>query len=281
MLQRYVSERDLDKRESLFDFGFQFLPYISSSASGLAIPDLCSILSATLIALGLVVQFQPAMASIVLRRVLFISAIAYAGRAVSVPMALLPNPDPDCVPQLFDSLTLSVLLVPFGGAITCSDVFYSGHTIPITCAMLVWWDYMRESRLRYLGLAICTISIFGIIATHFHYTIDVFYGFLVTLVVWRLYHFSVICPSVFEHFPVLRWWESDGACADPQELATIIPGVIGLDFSRDPRLLWSFAEKPKTIVTSRLTRSQIVLLVIVGLTLSPSWIAVYHKSSLR
>jgi len=281
LLQEYVTRKGVDMTRPLFDFGFHFLPYISYADLGLSVPDICSILSATLIGFGLIHQFQPSMASIVLRRILFISSCAYLGRALSVPMTLLPNPDPDCHPLLHESFPLSVVLVPFGGTITCSDVFYSGHTIPITCAILVWWDYMRYNALRWLGILVSGIALLGIIATHFHYTVDVFYGVLVTFSVWRLYHFGLCCPSVFEHFSLFRWWESDGAYAGQSQLSSTPPGVVKLDLSRDPRIIWSFgAEKPKPFVSSSLTRSQLVLLVIVGLTLSPSWLAVYHKSRL-
>ena len=153
LLQAYLTRVQIDTGMPLRDIGFEFLPYISSSSMGLAIPDLCSLLSATIITISLAIHFQPSMASVILRRVLLISAIAYAGRAVSVPLTLLPNPDPDCIPFLHpSSLFLSVVLVPFGGSITCADVFYSGHTIPISCALLVWIDYMRYSRLRFTGI---------------------------------------------------------------------------------------------------------------------------------
>jgi hypothetical protein len=277
LIQRHVESGDLEPGKPLYDFGFVVLPYISYSSLGLALPDLCSLLSASLIAIGISLSFIPTRAVIILRRVLLICATAYAGRAISVPMTLLPNPDPDCHPLIpFESPLASALLVPFGGTITCADVFYSGHTIPITCSIFVWCDYLRYSRLRHLGLAVSCLALIGIIATHFHYTVDVFFGFVVTAALWRAYHFALSCPCVFHHFSFFAFWESDGAYHNvPRDSAP--SGVVKMDFSKDPRITWSLP-KTKEGTSSKITRSQIVLLIIVGLTLSPSWIAVFHKS---
>lgn len=280
-LQDYVSQTKSSTDSPLMDLGFNLVPYISSSAFGVPVPDLCSLGSATIIAISLVIQFEPFLSAIILRRVLVITAIAYLGRAISVPMTLLPNPDPDCIPYLIpDSLVLSALSIPFGTTVTCSDVFYSGHVVPITCALMVWIDYMKYSAMRSIGMLFSIIALVGIIATRFHYTIDVFYGFMVTVVLWKVYHFALTCPSVFLHFRSFTWWESDAALPlEPHDVPASMR-VVEMDLSRDPRILWAFAEKPALIRRkSQLSRSQMVLLVVVAMTLSPSWIAVYQKST--
>jgi hypothetical protein len=275
IIQRLVNHSIDNSGVTLWDLGFETLPYISSNSGGVAVPDLCSLGSATLVAFGLVAQFEPGLAGIILRRVLLISAIAYFGRAFSVPWTLLPNPDPDCAPILNETspTVFQAMLVPFGMTVTCADVFYSGHTIPITCACLVWTDYMRRSYLRPLGLCVSSLALLGIIATHFHYTIDVLYGFAVTWSVWRMYHLCLSCPALMDHFRILSWWESDGALSSERSY-----GVHALNLSKDPRILWSFKKTPS--VSRKLSRAQILLLFVVALTLSPSWIAVYHKSTL-
>ena len=261
----------------LLDVGFAVLPYIPSKSVGFSIPDLCSLGSATLIAVGIVFQFDPSSACILLRRVLLISGIAYLGRTFSVPLTLLPNPDAGCRAALHpDSFLLSVLLVPFGSTVTCADVFYSGHTIPITCALLVWKDYMRYSRVRVLGFIISTAALFGIIATHFHYTVDVFYGVVVTLVVWRMYHFALRCPSILFHLPWLVWWEQDGALGHTP--VRVPAGVLPLDLSSDPRLTWSWKARQLKPKISGLSRPQVLLLLVVTLTLSPSWFALWNTA---
>ena len=282
LIQRFVSSRPHVSAEPLVDFGFELLPYIQPKSFGVSIPDLCSLVSATLVALSLVVHFSAPSATILLRRVLVISATSYLGRAISIPQTLLPNPDQSCVPLLpYGSVVVSAMMVPFGAAITCSDVFYSGHTIPITCAILVWTDYMRGNHLRLLGILTSSLALLGIIATRFHYTLDVFYGAIVTFFIWRGYHFALRCPAVLNHFACISWWESEDAMGDRRDQARL-SGVYRLDLSRDPRILWSFTEKkqaPAERKKGELSKAQLLLLLVVTLTLSPSWIAVYRGAS--
>jgi hypothetical protein len=133
--------------------------------------------------------------------------------------------------------------------------------------------------MRVIGIVFCIFALVGIIATRFHYTLDVFYGFIVTVALWKAYHFALACPSVFLHFRSFTWWESDSALPVDPLGETPLEGVVQMDLSRDPRILWAFGKKPTIIRRkSQLSRSQMVLLVVVAMTLSPSWIAVYQKS---
>ena len=279
VLQHHVNVSKIHVGPVLYDLGFEFLPYIPTKSYGFSIPDLCALVSATLIGVCLVLTFPPSLSVILLRRILLISALAYIGRAISVPLTLLPNPDPDCVPNLDkNSILSSVVLIPFGVTMTCSDCFYSGHALPISCALFTWIDYMRSHRIRPIGIIVSIISLLGIIATHFHYTVDVFYGFLATAIIWRAYHFALCCPSVLFYFPSIMWWESMDAMGDN---LTCSDGVKELNFSQDPRLVWSYTNPPPMTTKDRhsgLSNTQILLLVLLALTLSPSWIAIYQGS---
>lgn len=284
LIQRFVESRLSKNSEPLVDIGFEILPYIHPKSFGVSIPDLCSLVSATLVALSLVVHFSVPNATILLRRVLVISGVAYFGRAVSIPQTLLPNPDASCIPNLNgDSVLVSAILVPFGGAVTCTDVFYSGHTIPITCAIMVWLDYMRTNRLRWLGISVSSFALLGIIATHFHYTVDVFYGMAITYFLWRIYHFALSCPAVFHYLPWVVWWEAQDAVGDGiYNKSEKSAGVYRMDLSRDPRIIWTYSnedKKQQTCPSPKLSKAQLLLLLIVTLTLSPSWIAVYHGAT--
>ena len=277
MLQHHVNISKIHVGPVLYDLGFEVLPYIPTKSYGFSIPDLCALASATLIGVCLVLNFPPSLSVILLRRILVIAAFAYIGRAISIPLTLLPNPDPDCVPTLdSSSLLRSVLLIPFGVTMTCSDCFYSGHSLPISCALFTWIDYMRSHRLRPIGILVSIAALLGIIATHFHYTVDVFYGFIATAIIWRAYHFALCCPSVLFHFPFIMWWERMDAIGNN---LVCDGGVKQLDFSHDPRLLWSYTTPPSQGREERgLSNTQILLLVLLSLTLSPSWIAIYQGS---
>ncbi|EER07122.1 conserved hypothetical protein, partial [Perkinsus marinus ATCC 50983] len=130
--------------------------------------------------------------TIVLKRTLLLGAIGYTGRALSVPMTQLPNPDASCKAILdWDHPLISILLVPFGLAHTCADVFYSGHSISVTLATMVWWDYTSSIASRLFGLFWGLFTLLVIMSTHFHYTLDVMYGVAVTFIAWRLYHYAM------------------------------------------------------------------------------------------
>lgn len=280
ILQHHVNVSKIHVGPVLYDLGFEILPYIPTKSYGFSLPDLCALASATLIGACLVVRFPPSLSVILLRRILLVASLAYIGRAISVPLTLLPNPDPDCVPTLNrDSIVTSVLMIPFGVTMTCSDCFYSGHALPISCALFTWIDYMRGSRLRPIGIAVSIVALLGIIATHFHYTVDVFYGFIATAIIWRAYHFALSCPSVLFYFPSIMWWECMDAMGGPGTL--VCPsGVVQIDFSKDPRLLWSYTTPPPPSKQDQrgLSNTQILLLVLLALTLSPSWFAIYQGS---
>jgi hypothetical protein len=275
LIQGYLLNYQLHSGPILHDIGFELLPYISSRTVGVSIPDLCTLLTATLLVVNVVLTFSPSEALIVVRRLLCISGVAYFGRALSVAQTLFPNPDEECYPSLHPKgVTMSVLLIPFGGSITCADCFYSGHAIPITCALLTWTEYMRRNPFRYIAIPVSILAYSGIVVTHFHYTIDVFYGFIVTFITWRIYHFIISCPSAFQYFPLVSWWEMRDAVG-PYAMMPM-PGVMPIDLSADPRLVWSYdptVVKPRT--RSRVSPKQIAILIGVLVTLLPSWIAVY------
>ncbi len=273
LIQNHVITNEVRSGPVLYDLGFVLLPYVSSRSVGFSIPDLCSLLSATFIAVNLVLTFRPSETVIILRRILCIAAVAYFGRAISVAQTLLPNPDGDCSPILHPTgILMSVLSVPFGGSITCADCFYSGHAIPISCALLTWNEYMRKNPFWRLGICVSVIALLGIIVTHFHYTIDVFYGYFVTFFAWRVYHFIIACPSAFQYFSLVSWWELEDAVGS--EGFKQKPGVCLLDLSHDPRICWSFKEKAPARKYS-ITGKQFVILFMVVLTLLPTWINGY------
>ena len=274
IIQKHVANYKIPTGIVLYDLGFEFLPYIPSKSLGFSLPDLCALVSATLIAVNLNIAFPPKFSVILLRRMLCISAFAYLGRAVSVPLTLLPNPDLDCVPKFYhDSVILSTLLVPFGKAITCTDVFYSGHAIPITCAILLWKDYMCHNFFRPLGLFVSCIALLGLISTHFHYTVDVVYGFCITWIFWRGYHLILQCPSLLANASLIRWFEHD-----PEYTSVNSFGIIPIDFSSDPRITWMLISARKVQMKKNfISQTQLIILLIIALCLSPSWFALFNS----
>mmetsp|Transcript_1751 Transcript_1751/g.1471 ORF Transcript_1751/g.1471 Transcript_1751/m.1471 type:complete len:187 (-) Transcript_1751:38-598(-) len=162
---------------------------------------------------------------------------------------------------------------------TCADVFYSGHSISVTLATMVWVDYASSFGWRLFGLLWGLLTLVIIIGTHFHYTIDVVYGVAVTFTAWRVYHHAMKVPAVMLNSRFLMYWEADAfpvlikavhqatlpsprsdlrirlAPTGPMSTQSTIEdsllsaecgnvgndpflGVVHLDFSDDPRVLW-------------------------------------------
>ncbi|KAF4656369.1 hypothetical protein FOZ61_007019 [Perkinsus olseni] len=261
------------------DLGFDLLPHYSSDGLGFSLPDTCMLLC-MLFAIGrLFFAFKPSRAAIIIKRALLLSSASYLGRALCVPVTMLPNPDPMCMPRLVEGSPFwSVMLMPFGLAHTCADVFYSGHSIPITLSILVWSTYTRTWQERLLGVGFGAFSLLVIICTHFHYTLDVVYGVGVTTIIWLLYHYALTVPAVVLNSPFLVFWELDAflrgsataaaaasvsptggrvrlnndtarhslladveagcGVASEVRLQTLYTGIVPLRFEEDPRLLW-------------------------------------------
>ncbi|KAF4717994.1 sphingomyelin synthase, partial [Perkinsus olseni] len=132
-----------------------------------------------------------------------------------------------------------------GTRATCGDVLFSGHAANITIMALIWNEYCRHflpprayvtvrstgmwnAKRRtgfnrdYLACAawllgyfvpkvLCPIlAVAGylvVIATHFHYTVDVLVGIFVAWKMWRVYHMYVRSPKLLLKAPLLRWFE--------------------------------------------------------------------------
>jgi hypothetical protein len=102
---------------------------------------------------------------------------------------LLPNPYPSCKSKYYDNIPAAALLVMFGIEKTCFDVLFSGHSVVI---MLYTCFFFRYTENIYLKCAIFPITLMAsvfIVATHFHYAIDVLYGELVAVFVFITYHY--------------------------------------------------------------------------------------------
>jgi len=160
----------------------------------------------------------------ILRRWCTCFGILFFLRGCTMVCTVLPNPDETCVPQLrypdnpwMEAFRLMVYLDS-----TCQDVLYSGHTVNITLACCVWVVYSRHSPIFYSQrgdfiyfvekrvipltfVAICFLSYLFIIATRFHYSVDVFLGAWLTLLVWWGYHQAMCIASFRQHRPLHRF----------------------------------------------------------------------------
>jgi hypothetical protein len=82
----------------------------------------------------------------------------------------------------------------------CGDLFFSGHTVGLVLFACTWTRYgtPRDAagrpthRVAYwlvaaAAWALALAGMLALVAARFHYTIDILYGALITLLVWRTY----------------------------------------------------------------------------------------------
>jgi len=153
--------------------------------------------------------------------------------------------------------------------VTCADVMYSGHTVNITLCALTWHAYshvvpltdfdplyalrfgrsifdtdlpvpvrsnsgetLRWTTLKWCVWSVALVGYFLIIATHFHYTLDVFIGALLAIVVFNLYLATVRTAHLRKNrINKFLVWLENGA-DDIEEYRRNLPKVYAANMQR-------------------------------------------------
>ncbi|CAF4567648.1 unnamed protein product [Rotaria sp. Silwood1] len=176
--------------------------------------------------------FQRDTRLIVFRRWLFLQAVMFIMRSISIYITSLSVPLPGCNTTAIGSPPIEAFYIMFLIHTTCGDVLFSGHTVTLTLCALAWttyskgeehypirwlWNQLKSSKQEiipgrpgwlypqldstgdplsfylttYLVWIFTIIGYLLIIATRFHYTVDVFLGFLVSYLLWQTYHYYI------------------------------------------------------------------------------------------
>ena len=137
-------------------------------------------------------------------------------------MTRIPNPYQKCVIDLAflesRSSALLGLKVLQGKLHTCSDVMFSGHTAGLTMFFLLTLKHLRSVHWRFYFFFHFAAALLFMLSSHFHYSVDVYIGFLVAALVCIIYFVlsdeakaSVAkekkSNAVITSF--LRWYEQD------------------------------------------------------------------------
>ncbi|CAF1174936.1 unnamed protein product [Adineta steineri] len=198
--------------------------------------------------------FQRDIRLIVFRRWLFIQAILFFMRSISIYVTSLSVPLPGCNTTATGSPPVEAFYIMFLIHETCGDVLFSGHTVTLTLCALAWTTYSKGEEyypIRWLWnkykknnqeikrgkpgwfypkldangdplsfylttilVWICTIiGYLFIIATRFHYTVDVFLGFLLSQLTWKTYHYYIKTLAERRSIIITRfflWFEGYG-----------------------------------------------------------------------
>jgi hypothetical protein len=143
-----------------------------------------------------------------LRQHILCMGTLYLLRAFSIYSTILPNPLVGCKTDVTLDPRIEAFRLITYQTTTCADVLFSGHTIHITLCALGWHHYSDDKSiinkfnsllfwpLKYITtsttkIIIWLFAIIGyiyIICSHFHYTIDVYIGVLLTILIYELYN---------------------------------------------------------------------------------------------
>ena len=85
---------------------------------------------------------------------------------------------------------------------TCNDLFFSGHSISLSISFYIWFYYNNLKNIilklffNFLFLIIYIIGLFIFIISHFHYSIDVLIGSILSIFLFSIYHLLISNSSL-------------------------------------------------------------------------------------
>eukprot|EP00929_Paragymnodinium_shiwhaense_P020694 TRINITY_DN13702_c0_g1_i1.p1 TRINITY_DN13702_c0_g1~~TRINITY_DN13702_c0_g1_i1.p1 ORF type:complete len:406 (-),score=30.34 TRINITY_DN13702_c0_g1_i1:127-1218(-) len=190
----------------LWDVTFHTLPYVKDTVYA----DIFALGSCAIVIVRYLVLPGPmSLRWVILYRILIVLGLLYLCRAFTIIATPLPNPDHTCKPQISypDDIWREGWAIFIDGDVTCQDVMFSGHTTLLTTMMLFFLHYMQVSPWSQASLAHDWMSVptgvwllsvlymimgyYFIVASHFHYTVDVMVGFLMSYFVFNSYHNAI------------------------------------------------------------------------------------------
>lgn len=187
---------DPAKRLTLPDLGFHLLPHVTTEH----IADHWNVF---MIIATFAVWF-PALGHFrarALQRFCLIQGLCFLVRSFSILITFLPNPYQSCAlnPARDESFFIQGLKVMGGQRFTCGDVMYSGHSVNMTLMNLIWQEYLPRTWaitpfLRVLWWLLNIGGLLCCVATHFHYSVDCYLGFVVASSFWTIYHLALKLP---------------------------------------------------------------------------------------
>lgn len=168
----------------------------------------------------------------ILCRMFLLWGILWLLRGIMIISTVLPNPDQSCQPRFANptNMFLEAFAILWSDT-TCQDVLFSGHAALITLMVLVvmyysalapWpgcaaspslvsWDFLFKS----IAFISMVAGYYAIIASKFHYTVDVLVASIVTVLIFAVYHSTVhqVLKSQPQRFvprfivAFIRWFE--------------------------------------------------------------------------
>jgi hypothetical protein len=187
-IEDYAVKHDLNQSARVFDTLFNILPVARDAhlADYFTLGFMGVVLVIVLLnrRLGIMVD--------IMRRIMFIMAVVYIIRTISISITLLPNPFKLCKSQPVGNYFVEAFYILVGAAQTCHDCFFSGHSVALCLVTMTYFDYLNAPLLVRLLIVPATLAgALIIIATHFHYSVDVLFGYMISFFIWKFFHHIV------------------------------------------------------------------------------------------
>jgi hypothetical protein len=136
------------------------------------------------------------------RRFFLVWACMNSLRTLCILLTVLTNPSLECQSKPISNLFLDAFAIFTVQRETCGDVFFSGHSVGYTLSCLMWLTYRRRRFSGTYGRILTTchnllttcyilfimICLITLIITRFHYSIEVFVGTFLTIIIWQKIH---------------------------------------------------------------------------------------------
>jgi hypothetical protein len=136
------------------------------------------------------------------RRFFLVWACANCLRTLCIILTVLTNPYLECQSKPLSNLFSDAFAIFTAQRQSCGDVFFSGHSVGYTLSCLMWLTYRRRrfsgkyrNLITMLHVALTTLYVIFIvvclvvlIATKFHYSVDVFIGSFLSIMIWQKVH---------------------------------------------------------------------------------------------
>ena len=144
---------------------------------------------------------------VIIKRWLLLWAFLFNLRCITVVSTVLPRPWRDSqdwtychdedVSANMDSISLNMITSEYwaflsGQKNVCYDFFFSGHTATVTLIALLVFKYSHCIYFKMIMWALAVFTMIAVIAVRAHYTIDVWGGFIITLLLFKLFDMSVL-----------------------------------------------------------------------------------------
>jgi len=182
-----VANQNSKPSPPLRDIGFSILPFVEWEAG-------VNYIMFALIVIAIIntLFWQKVSGTLtVIRRTLFIWGFVFLLRSISITSTILPNPDSNCKPQHFNNFFHATFLFLAGQVETCYDCLFSGHSCTMVLSVMIFYQYTKNIFLRWIMFVPGFFGLLLIIATRFHYTVDVIYGTCISLLFFNLYHYLI------------------------------------------------------------------------------------------